>query len=122
RRSTNPERSVVLHILRPGKARPCLRGSASALDGHCGNDGRLLAEVDDRRTSVRAVLGLGQFCQRVEFYDLAAECVGAVKAARLNWSILASRKKLERRGRFELRRHISYKVQVIDEIEFRHGR
>src|SRR5208282_652723 len=75
RPSTYPERDLVVHLLRAGKARPRLRGSASALVGHCGDDGSLLAAVDDRRDSVRTLLGLGQFRQRVEFHDLAAEWI-----------------------------------------------
>ena len=36
----------------------------------------VLAAVDGRRNPVRAVLGLGQFRQRLEFHDLADEWVG----------------------------------------------
>ena len=43
------------------------------MDGHCGNDDRFLAAVDDRGDSVRAVLGLGQLRQLLEFHGLAAE-------------------------------------------------
>ncbi len=43
--------------------------------GNCGDDGDVLAEVFGSRNSVRALLGLGQFCQFLEFHDLAAEWV-----------------------------------------------
>ena len=73
RRSTRPERALVLHLLRPWEPRPRVRGSASALDGNRGDDGNVLADFDAGRNSVRALLGLGQLCQRFELHDLATQ-------------------------------------------------
>ena len=82
RRPTGPQRPVVLHLLRPRKARHCLRGSPRALGSHRGDDGDVLVPIHGGRNSLRALLGLGRFRQRLELRDLAAEWVGSAANSR----------------------------------------
>ena len=76
-RSEYPERSVVLHLLRPGKSRHCLWRGAGPVGGHRNNDGDVLAAIHGGWATIRALSGVGELRQCVELRHLAAEYVEA---------------------------------------------
>ena len=73
-RPARAEQCVVMDLLRDAPAWLGVPGDRGSMVSDCGDDGRLFSAILDRRLALGAVPGLGELCQRVEFYDLATQC------------------------------------------------
>ncbi len=75
RRSTASECCLVLDLLWNAPTRLGVRGDYRVVADDFGNDDSLPEKVEDCRWVDGATSGVGQFCERVELYDLAIECL-----------------------------------------------